>query len=68
AKVGMGIIDLYGYQMNWLFMGILGLIGTGLGFWVIQLVAQEKLMHPEIIHPDVPATFEHPAEGGEREI
>lgn len=68
AKVGMGIIDLFGYQMNWLFMGILGLIGTALGFWVIKLVTKEKLLHPEIIHPDVPATFEHPSEGGEREI
>uniref|UniRef100_UPI0037517DFA MFS transporter n=1 Tax=Flavobacterium sp. TaxID=239 RepID=UPI0037517DFA len=68
AKIGMGIIATYGYQMNWLFMGVLGLIGTGLGFWVIQLVAKEKVAHPKIIHPDVPATFEHPAEGGEREI
>lgn len=63
AKVGMGIIDAFGYQMNWLFMGTLGIIGTFLGFWVIKLVANEKVMHPEI-----KTTFEHPAEGGEREI
>jgi MFS family permease len=63
AKVGMGIIDAFGYQMNWLFMGTLGIIGTFLGFWVIKLVANEKVLHPEI-----KTTFEHPAEGGEREI
>jgi len=67
AKVGMSIIDAFGFQMNWLFMGILGLIGTGLGFWVIKLVAVEKKLHPETIN-EVPAPFEHPAEGGEREI
>ncbi|MEC4005615.1 MFS transporter [Flavobacterium sp. SUN052] len=67
AKVGMAIIDAYGFQMNWLFMGILGFIGTGLGFWVIQLVAIENKLNPELIK-EVPATFEHPAEGGEREI
>ncbi len=43
AKSGMGIVDEFGYQMNWLFMGILGIIGTYLGFWVIRLVALEKL-------------------------
>jgi predicted MFS family arabinose efflux permease len=67
AKVGMSIIDTFGFQMNWLFMGILGLIGTGLGFWVIKLVAVEKKLHPETIN-EVPAPFKHPAEGGEREI
>jgi hypothetical protein len=29
--------------MNWLFMGILGLIGTAAGYWVMRLVAEEKL-------------------------
>jgi len=43
AKIGMGIVDNYGYQMNWLFMGILGLIGTLAGYWVMRLVAEEKL-------------------------
>ncbi len=43
AKIGMGIVAAYGYQMNWLFMGILGLIGTLAGYWVIRLVAEEKL-------------------------
>jgi len=54
--------------MNWLFMGVLGLIGTALGLWVIKLAAEEKALHPEIVHAEVPANFEHPAEGGEREI
>jgi len=43
AKIGMGIVDNFGYQMNWLFMGILGLIGTTAGYWVMRLVAEEKL-------------------------
>lgn len=43
AKIGMGIVATYGYQMNWLFMGILGLIGTAAGYWVMRLVAKEKV-------------------------
>ncbi len=42
SKVGMQIIDVYGYQANWFFMGTLGVIGTILGYWVIKLVAAEK--------------------------
>lgn len=42
AKIGLGIIDHFGYQANWFFMGILGLIGVLLGIWVIKLVALEK--------------------------
>jgi predicted MFS family arabinose efflux permease len=72
AKVGMSIIDAfgkkygyeYGYQVNWAFMGILGLIGTGLGFWVIQLVKKENKPQTQ----EIEFAFEHPAEGGEREI
>ncbi len=41
AKVGMGIIATFGYEVNWLFMGILGLIGVSLGIWVLKLVANE---------------------------
>jgi predicted MFS family arabinose efflux permease len=44
AKIGMGVVAAYGYQMNWLFMGILGLIGTAAGYWVMRLVAKEKVM------------------------
>ena len=43
AKLGMSIIKAYGYQANWIFMGILGLIGVGCGFWVIDLVKKENL-------------------------
>jgi len=71
AKLGMSIIAFYGkkygysngYQINWLFMGILGLLGVLLGYWVIQLVAKEKIKHREVA-----TNFDHPTEGGEREI
>lgn len=72
AKVGMSIIYYngklhgfsYGYQVNWAFMGVLGLIGTGLGYWVIQLIKKETKPQSQ----KVEFAFEHPAEGGEREI
>ena len=41
AKIGMEIIEYYGYQANWFFMGTLGLVGVILGFWVINLVKKE---------------------------
>ncbi|WP_396158110.1 MDR family MFS transporter [Flavobacterium sp.] len=41
AKIGMEIIQYYGYQMNWLFMGLLGLLGFILGIWVFRLVQNE---------------------------
>jgi len=45
AKAGMGIIDYFGYQANWAFMGTLGVIAFVLGVWTIRLVNQEKLIH-----------------------
>lgn len=45
AKVGMGIIDHFGYKANWAFMGTLGIIAFALGVWTIRLVNQEKLIH-----------------------
>lgn len=63
AKVGMGIIAWQGYQTNWAFMGTLGLIGVASGYWVIRLVAQEKTPHRI-----VKTNFNHPTQGGEREI
>jgi predicted MFS family arabinose efflux permease len=42
SKIGMEIIQYYGYQVNWLFMGTLGVIGTVLGFWVYRLVQVES--------------------------
>ncbi|WNM20412.1 MDR family MFS transporter [Flavobacterium capsici] len=45
ANTGMQIIEHFGgYQTNWFFMGILGLIGTALGYWTIKLVEAEKKM------------------------
>lgn len=41
AKVGFTIVEWYGYQANWLFMGVLGIIGTLLGIWVLKLVDNE---------------------------
>lgn len=41
AKTGMEIIDLYGYQTNWAFMGTLGLIGVFIGYIVLKLVNKE---------------------------
>jgi predicted MFS family arabinose efflux permease len=43
AKMGMAVIQNYGYQANWFFMGMLGLVGVLLGYWVIKLVAKEKI-------------------------
>ena len=43
AKLGMVIIDEYGYQTNWLFMRTLGVIGTLIGIYVYNLVEREKL-------------------------
>ena len=45
AKVGMEIIEYYktdGYQMNWLYMGTFGLLGTACGFWVYKLIQAEN--------------------------
>lgn len=42
AKVGMEIIEYYGYQTNWFFMGFLGLLGTLTGIWVFRLVNNES--------------------------
>jgi len=38
AKTGMTIIDNFGYQANWFFMGTLGLISVILGLWVYKLI------------------------------
>ena len=43
AKIGMVLIDTYGYQANWLFMGSLGIIGTLIGIYVFRLVEKEKI-------------------------
>lgn len=42
AKTGMTIIDNFGYQANWFFMGTLGLISVLLGLWVYKLINNKK--------------------------
>ena len=42
AKLGMTIIDHFGYQINWIFMGCIGLIGVWLGVLVKKLVKIEN--------------------------
>ena len=41
SKIGMEIIDNFGYQMNWFVMGTLGLLGMLAGIWVFRLIKQE---------------------------
>ncbi|MFN3755038.1 MDR family MFS transporter [Flavobacterium sp.] len=41
AKMGMEVIQYFGYQINWFFMGSLGLIGTICGYWVYRLIQNE---------------------------
>jgi len=41
AKMGMEIIQHSGYQANWFFMGLLGLIGAFCGYWVFKLIQSE---------------------------
>jgi predicted MFS family arabinose efflux permease len=41
AKMGMEIIQYFGYQINWFFMGVLGLIGAICGYWVYKLIQSE---------------------------
>ncbi|MGV1011837.1 MAG: MDR family MFS transporter [Flavobacterium sp.] len=43
AKVGMGIIDHWGYQANWAFMGTLGVVAFVLGIWTMKLVKNETI-------------------------
>ena len=38
AKTGMQLIDKFGYQTNWFFMGSLGLVGVLLGYYALKLV------------------------------
>ena len=41
SKIGMEIIDNFGYQINWFFMGTLGLLATLAGLHVFRLIDRE---------------------------
>ena len=43
AKLGLEIISHFGYQTNWLIMGILGFVGVGLVVWTTNLVKKETI-------------------------
>ena len=43
AKTGMEIISIFSYQVNWLFMGTLGIIGVLLFVWTIKLLENETV-------------------------
>jgi len=42
AKMGMEIIEYFGYQINWLVMGSLGLLGAIAGVYVFRLIQREQ--------------------------
>ena len=44
SKVGLEIISGFGYQTNWLFMGLLGLLAMGFCLWIMRLHRQEQLL------------------------
>ncbi|WP_353089099.1 MFS transporter [Flavobacterium sp.] len=67
AKIGMNVVDHFGYATNWWVMGMLGLLGTAAGYTVYRWVQKEHKQNPDS-HKIGSTTFEHPAEGGEREI
>lgn len=42
SKVGMGIISVYGYETNWLFMGTLGIVSIAGCIWLKKLSLEEN--------------------------
>ncbi|WP_333667315.1 MFS transporter, partial [Flavobacterium sp.] len=42
SKMGMQIIQDFGYTTNWFFMGMLGIVGTLFGLWAYRLVKSEN--------------------------
>lgn len=42
SKVGLEIISHFGYQTNWVFMGMLGLVAMGCCYWVLKLHRAEQ--------------------------
>ena len=42
AKLGLGISSVYGYQINWVFMGACGLLAAIFCIWLQKLVSEEN--------------------------
>ena len=43
TKTSMGIIQKFGYDSNWIFLGILGIVGLSLGLYLINVVKKEQI-------------------------
>lgn len=41
SKMGMQLIAVYGYQVNWLVMGTCGMVAVLCSIWVIKMIKQE---------------------------
>jgi predicted MFS family arabinose efflux permease len=41
SKTGMEVIAHFGYQVNWMVMGTLGLVAVGCSVWVMKMVREE---------------------------
>lgn len=41
SKTGMEVISHFGYQVNWVVMGTLGLVAVGCSVWVMKMVREE---------------------------
>ncbi|MEO5777445.1 MAG: MFS transporter [Flavobacterium sp.] len=44
SKIGMQIVQYYGYSANWIFMGCLGIVGSVFGIWTNSLIQKENKM------------------------
>jgi predicted MFS family arabinose efflux permease len=44
SKVGLEIISRFGYQINWVFMGMLGVLAMVCCLYIIKLHRQEQLL------------------------
>ncbi len=42
SKTGMDVIGFFGYQVNWLLMGSLGIMATLCCVWVIKMIKEEN--------------------------
>ncbi|WP_309640507.1 MFS transporter [Flavobacterium sp.] len=42
SKTGMNIISHFGYQVNWVFMGFVGLVAVACCIWLKKLVREEQ--------------------------